>query len=184
MTTDTSISSPPDGRPVGCLASHTSGDTTRCSHDRLVDERTHHSTSVPDDHLRPACRSADGADFGCVFGKFKCRSRIIGPKTPCIRNYNNIVMKSFQGHATTHTCTTTKCMHRRLARRTRTQSTAKAQSGRNRARPLCTRAPNPGSTAPTRSPEGSLRSCPAAANRLAALRCRRVVDLYFLLKLM
>ena len=51
VTTDTSISSPTDGRPVGCLASHTSGDTMRCSHDRIVDERTHHSASVPDIRL-------------------------------------------------------------------------------------------------------------------------------------
>ena len=45
-------------------------------------------------------------------------------------------------------CATTKCMRRRLARSCApdedTQSTAKVQSGRDRARPLCASAPDPG----------------------------------------
>jgi hypothetical protein len=45
--TDTSISSPRDGRPVGCLASHTSAGTMRCSDSRLIDDRTRYSPSVP-----------------------------------------------------------------------------------------------------------------------------------------
>ena len=76
------------------------------------------------------------SDVCCVFGKFECRAWIIGPKTPCIRNYNSIMMKSTQGHAIIHTCMTTKCMHRRLARRTRiAKHTAKhraAETARDR----------------------------------------------------
>ena len=45
--TDTSISSPRDGRLVGYLASHTSAGTMRCSDSRLVDDRTRYSPSVP-----------------------------------------------------------------------------------------------------------------------------------------
>ena len=44
--TVTSTSGPPDGLSTGCLASHTSGGTIRCSHSRLTDERTRLPASV------------------------------------------------------------------------------------------------------------------------------------------
>jgi hypothetical protein len=44
--TVTSTSGPPDGRSTGCLASHTSADTIRCSHSRQIDEQTRWATSV------------------------------------------------------------------------------------------------------------------------------------------
>jgi hypothetical protein len=44
--TVTSTSGPPDGLSTGCLASHTSGGTIRCSHSRPIDERTRWATSA------------------------------------------------------------------------------------------------------------------------------------------
>jgi hypothetical protein len=111
--------------------------------------------------------------------------RAKGPMHSKLQQYNYEIHPGARDHS--HTCATTKYMHRRLARQTRTRKARQKQSGRDRARPLRAHAPDPGAdrTRVPRCPRRCARcswtprcaralTCDRAASRSASSRRARV----------
>ena len=123
-----------------------------------------------------------------LFRKIRVSSvsyRAKGPVHSKLQQYNYEIHPGARDHS--HTCATTKYMHRRLARQTRTRKARQKQSGRDRARPLRAHAPDPGAdrTRVPRCPRRYARSswtprcaraltCDRAASRSASSRRARV----------
>jgi hypothetical protein len=140
------------------------------------------------DRCAPHNRRAERRDPMERFRKIRVSSvsyRAKGPVHSKLQQYNYEIHPGARDHS--HTCATTKYMHRRLARQTRTRKARQKQSGRDRARPLRAHAPDPGAdrTRVPRCPRRCARcswtprcaralTCDRAASRSASSRRARV----------